>query len=316
VKTQLAALGATLAAGAIAIGATVSLHHSGTAHAPGASARIVKAAPVARPLPKEVTGVVSNNLAAFDAACGCEPNVAVHYARWDDNPDASRKLAISMTARGAAPLLEISPFSTSLKGIAAGKTDKWIREYATMIRDLKTPVLISFAPEANGGWYSWGSGHVQPADEVEAWRHVVSVFRQAGAGNARWVWIVNQLWPGSGDIRALWPGASYVDEVGIDGYFKKATDTFGSVFTPTIKAVRALAPGKPVLITETGASPKTNKSHAVSAIIQGVRQYGLKGFVWFDIDQSATPSNSHADWTLEHAPAALAGFKADTNSHR
>lgn len=315
-KTQIAALGATLAAAAIAVGATVSLHHSGSVHVPRerGPAATSTAQPVKRPLPANVTGVVSNDLAAFDSACGCHPNLAVHYARWGDIPDSSRKLVTAMSATGAAPMLEISPSKTSLSDITAGKTDKWIRSYATMVRDLKTPVFLSFAPEANGNWYSWGWDHSPPAEEVAAWRHVVSVFRQAGAANARWIWIVNQEWPGSGPLRQLWPGASYVDEIGIDGYFKTARDTFGSVFAPTIKDVRAVAPGKPVLITETGAAPRAGKERALAELARGVRRYKLNGFVWFDIDQGST-SQSHADWSLEHSPPALAAYKAEVSKH-
>lgn len=311
-KIQIAALGATLAAAAVAIGATVAVHDSDAVPVSGkpGPAATSTAQPVKRPLPANVTGVVSDNLAAFDAACGCRPNLAVHYARWGDLPDSSRKLVTAMSATGAAPMLEISPFKTSLSDITSGKTDPWIRSYAQMVRSLKTPVFLSFAPESNGNWYSWGWGHVQPSAEVAAWRHVVSVFRQAGAANARWIWIVNQVWRGSGPLPKLWPGASYVDEVGIDGYFKSAKDTFGSVFVPTIKDVHAAAPGKPVLITETGAAPQAGKERAISELTAGVRQYKLNGFVWFDIDQGAvTPS--HADWSLEHAPSALAAYKAE-----
>lgn len=313
-KTQIAAFGATLAAAAIAVGATVSLRHSDAVHVPGrpGPAATATGQPVKRPLPANVTGVVSNDLAAFDSACGCHPNLAVHYARWGDIPDSSRKLVTAMSATGAAPMLEISPSRASLSDITAGKTDTWIRSYAAMVRDLKTPVFLSFAPEANGNWYSWGWQHSRPSAEVAAWRHVVSVFRQVGAANARWIWIINQVWPGSGPLRPLWPGSSYVDEIGIDGYFRTARDTFGSVFAPTIKDVRAVAPGKPVLITETGAAPRAGKKRALAELAKGVRRYKLNGFVWFDIDQGST-SQSHADWSLEHSPSALAAYKAEVS---
>lgn len=312
-KTQIAAFGATLAAAAIAIGTVVSVHSADAVPVQSSRpASTASAAPVVRELPAHVTGVVSDNLAAFDSACGCRPNLAVHYARWGDTPDSSRKLAVAMSAKGASPLLEISPFSTPLSDIAAGKTDKWIRSYAAMVRSLKTQVFLSFAPEANGGWYSWGWGRVPPSAEIAAWRHVVSVFRQAGAANARWIWIVNQLWPGSGPLPRLWPGASWVDAIGIDGYFRDPGDTFSSAFVPTIKTVRALAPGKPVLITETGASPRAGKNRAVNALAAGVRRYKLNGFVWFDIDQGAV-TWSHDDWSLEHNPAALAAYRAHAN---
>lgn len=309
-KTQVAAFGATLAAAAVAIGATVAMHQPGAVKVP---ARTVHASPsssvpVARTFPDQVVGVVSNDLAAFDSACGCHPNVAVHYARWGDLPSSSRKLADAMSAEGASPMLEISPAGTTLSAIIAGRTDRWLRSYADMVRGLQTQVLLSFAPEANGNWYSWDYRHAPPSAEVAAWRHVVTVFRQEHATNARWVWIVNQVWSGSGPLRQLWPGAAYVDETGIDGYFRERGDTFESAFVPTIRAVRTLAPRKPVLITETGASPRAGKERAVNALTAGVDRYGLAGFVWFDIDQGAV-TWSHADWSLEHSPPALAAYR-------
>ena len=308
-KTQLIALGSTLAAVAVAVAATVSLH-SGAGH-PAPALGPAQAAPTGPVnIPAEIAGVVSDNLTAFDSTCGCHPNVAVHYARWGDPPASSRKLAAAMAAAGASPMLEISPTGTTLSAVTADRTDTWLRSYALMVRSLKISVLMSFAPEANGNWYPWGWTHVQPAAEVAAWRHVVTVFRQAGAANARWVWIVNQTWPGAGPLPKLWPGPAYVDMIGIDGYFRKASDTFGSVFVPTITAVRRFAPGTPLLVTETGASPQAGKARAVRELAGGARRYRLDGFVWFDIDQGPT-GPSHSDWSLEHAPAALAEYRQD-----
>jgi hypothetical protein len=58
-------------------------------------------------------------------------------------------------------------------------------------------------------------------------------------------------------------GAAWVDEVGIDGYYRLSTDTIASLFGPTFNAVGKFAPGKPVLIAETGAAPQPGKARAV-----------------------------------------------------
>lgn len=306
---RLTAIIATLIVAALAACGTVALRTGGTFRSP-----LAPSGPAARALPASITGIVSNNLAAFDAKCGCRPNVAVHYVRWGEDPPDSQKLASEMITSGASPMLEIAPYGTTLDAIIAGQDDRWLRSYAHMVRSLKSQVLLSFAPEANGNWYTWGWTHSQPSAEVAAWRHVVTLFRASGVDNAHWVWIINQLWPGSGPLPSLWPGARYVDEVGVDGYFRSPSATFTSVFVPTINAVHRLAPGKPVLITETGADPQAGKARAIAALTAGIRQYKLPGFVWFDINQG-NDLPSHADWSLDDTPSALAAYRNEANGH-
>ncbi len=71
----------------------------------------------------------------------------------------------------------------------------------------------------NATWYSWGYHHVPPATFVAAWRHVVTLFRDQGAGNVTWLWTINATLGSTGPIAAWWPGARYVTWVGIDGYY-------------------------------------------------------------------------------------------------
>jgi Glycosyl hydrolase family 26 len=309
--TRIAAVAVTLLAVALALFGTLTLRGATTSTLPAAP----PGAP-ARHLPATVAGIVSNNLTKFDAQCGCRPDTAVHYVRWGEDPAISQRLAAGMISDGASPLLEIAPFGRTLSAITAGHDDKWLRAYAIMVRSLKSQVLLSFAPESNGWWYSWGWPNVKPAAEVAAWRHVVTVFRSEDVRSARWVWIANQLWPGSGPLPQLWPGASYVDEVGIDGYFHKASDTFASVFGPTITAAHQFAPGKPVLITETGAAPQAGKLRVVHQLASGVVSYGLDGFVWFDINQGSQQGLGKADWSLSDDPAALAAYRAAVKEKR
>lgn len=270
-------------------------------------------------LPARIAGVVTGNLSAFDSACGCRPDMAVHYVRWGEDPATSQKLATGMLADGASPLLEIEPYGVSLAGIAAGSDDAWLLSYAAMVKSLKSQVMMSFAPEMNGNWYSWGYPKSTPAQFVAAWRHVVAVFRQAGAVNARWAWLVNFSYPGSTPLAELWPGSG-VSAVGIDGYFTAPSVTFAGRFGATIAAVRKLA-GVPVFIGETGAAAAAEKASALSQLTAGVSAYGLAGFVWFDIDQQdgrdpSAPSVNRNDWSIDADPAALAAFSAAARRYR
>jgi Glycosyl hydrolase family 26 len=257
--------------------------------------------------PAYTVGLVSNNLPAFDQSCGCAPNVSVKYIAIGATAP-SPVLPHQMLLNYATPLIELEPVSTPLSGIIAGEEDTWLTAYARMIKTEKAVIYMSFAPEANGYWYKWGWPNVQPATEVAAWRHVVAVFHNAGVTNVKWMWIVNTLWNKSGPLPLLWPGAAYVNEVGIDGYFRTAADTFDSVFAPTIKQLRQITT-KPLLISETAASTQAGQTRAVAALTEGIAQNKLSGFIWFDINQG-TGKLGHDNWSLTDTPAALAEYES------
>jgi mannan endo-1,4-beta-mannosidase len=162
--------------------------------------------------------------------------------------------------------------------------------------------VLSFGHEMNGNWYSWANHRTSPGEFVAAWRHVVTVFRAAGASNVTWMWTVNviQKTIGVPSPAAWWPGSSYVNWVGIDGYFIRASWKFAALFGPTIKAVRSLTLD-PVLISETGASPNAGKPAKIATLFAGIRAYGLLGLVWFDADK-------HRDWRLT-GTAAVSAFR-------
>ena len=262
-----------------------------------------------------VIGIVTDNLAAFHQRCRCHPDVVVHYIHWGEPPKTTELLADSIIASAATPMMELEPFNVSLPGIAKGRADGYLLHWANVVRNLHTHVLMSFEPESNGTWYSWGYTHVKPAAVIAAWRHVVQLFRHAGARNVTWVWITNVTYRGSGPITALWPGRQYVDEVGIDGYFQSARATFSSVFGPTLAMLRRIT-DKPALISETGADPTAGQSRVLGQLTAGVVEYGLAGFIWFDIDQAGKHGQGKANWSIDDNPPALGAYREISNTHK
>lgn len=203
-------------------------------------------------------------------------------------------------------MLELEPFGIPLTQIIAGGEDRWLTRYAKAVLGLKAPVILSFAPEANGSWYEWGFRHTPARVYVQAWRHVVTVFRKAGAGRIKWAWVINRGFLQGERLELLWPGRSYVNMLGIDGYFKDARDNFRRLFTPTIKDMRSLS-SDPILISETAGGPTAGKLRAVRQLVAGVAAYHLAGFVWFDIHQSG--DSTHQDWRIETNRPALAAYR-------
>ena len=150
--------------------------------------------------------------------------------------------------------------SASLRSLRGSMTPLF--SYAEAVRAYRHPVIMSFGHEMNGYWYSWGYRKTSPAVFVAAWRHIVKIFRVLGAQNVTWLWTVNIINDTHGGQiprpGQWWPGSSYVNWVGIDGYYLKPSWKFAPLFGPTIAAVRSVT-ADPILIAETGAVPAADQ---------------------------------------------------------
>jgi len=241
-----------------------------------------------------------SEVSRFAKAIGRGPNLVLYFSGWSV-PFQSR-FADEAWANGAIPAIQVDPDAISLADIAVGKYDGYVRSYAAAIRSYGHPVVIGFGHEMNGWWFSWGHRHTSPTVFVAAWRHIVNVFRQQGADNVTWLWTINIIDQRGGILAPgpWWPGSSYVTWVGIDGYYRRPSWTFASLFGPTIKAVRKLTLD-PILISETGAARAAGQPMKIANLFAGVRAYGLLGFVWFD-------AKKNWDWRLS-TPAAFAAFR-------
>ncbi len=245
----------------------------------------------------------------FAAAVGRQPDIVLAYSAWLEPFETG--FARALRAHGAEPLIQIEPGDAGLAAITSGRYDPYLRSYATQVREFGHPVILSFAPEANGNWYPWGWTQSSPAAWVAAWRHVVTVFRHQQASNITWLWTVNEGYAGSGPLRDYWPGAGYVSWAGIDGYYLDRSDTFARVFGPTITSIRKLT-RKPVLIAETAAGQAAGQARIIPGLFAGIRRRHLLGLVWFDQVQHA--GIHHQDWRLEGHRAAIAAFRRELAS--
>ena len=280
----------------------------------------LRSQPALTPVPRPATPLVGvyapgvpaswSPVAQFAAATGVKPGIVEYYSAWND--PFSTSFAQAAWDHGAYVLDQLQPRGVPLSSIAAGGSDAYLRSFADAVVAFGHPVILCFGHEMNGTWYSWGEGHTPPATFVAAWRHVVRVFRAAGAANVTWLWAVNTVEGASSSLSQWWPGAAWVNWTGVDGYYYRATDTFGSVFGSTIADIRAIS-GAPLLIAETAVGTTTDRESQIGALLAGVRAERLAGVVWFDQAQHA--GLYHQDWRLEDDPDALAAFTAAVSTY-
>jgi mannan endo-1,4-beta-mannosidase len=244
------------------------------------------------------------NVEEFAKAAGRQPNLVGYFSGWAE-PFATA-FADTVREHGSTPFVQIDPTGASVASIAAGDYDDYLRSYAEAVRSFGKPVVIGFGHEMNAPWYMWGYGHVKPATFVAAWRHLVTLFRQAGADNVTWLWTIQADEQGTGPINDWWPGPQYVTWVGIDGFYYSPADTFTRVFGPTISQVHGLT-GRPVLLSETAVGPGARQISNISKLFKGVAADHTLGLVWFDIKQDDGPY--HQNWRIEGNSEAQLEFR-------
>jgi mannan endo-1,4-beta-mannosidase len=240
----------------------------------------------------------------FATTIGREPNVVLYFSSWYEKFQAA--FAQKAYQHGASVDIDIDPYHVSVAAIAGGKYDAFLRSYAAAVKKFGHRVIISFGHEPNGKWYSWGYTHTRPAVWTAAWKHVVTVFRRAGATNVTWLWIIQQNGAGEGPIRDWWPGGSYVNWVGIDGYYETPGQTFRSMFVPTLTAIRKFT-AKPVFISETAVGQQAGRAAKIPGLFTGLRARHLLGLLWFD--KSQYQGVHHQAWRIEGHPAEAAAFR-------
>ena len=159
-------------------------------------------------------------LDSYASMVGRKPAIVMKYSNVTDPLLTAAEIA-NLEARGETPMVSWQLYKSawsgptiSLSDIGDGAYDSYLRHAADLARGLPFNVMIRFGHEMNGDWYGW-SGH--PSAYVDAWRHIVSVFRHEGAGNVKWVWSPN-VDQGNYPFAKYFPGDSWVDYVALDGY--------------------------------------------------------------------------------------------------
>ena len=242
---------------------------------------------------------------AFAASVGRKPDLIGQYVAWGTSFDP--QAVTTAWSYGAMYYLAWEPYDTSVQAIADGQSDRYITKFADAVRTLNLPIAISFGHEMNGNWYPWGTSQTSASAFVAAWRHIHNLFIQAGAGNVIWVWNPNIINPvPQVQLEPYWPGAAYVDWVGITGYFPASgPETFASLYGPTITEIKQFTT-KPVIIAETSVETGPSEIQATRSLVFGVKHRpNVLGFIWFDFNKDGV------DWQIESRPAVRAAMATD-----
>ncbi len=222
---------------------------------------------------------------------------------------------------GSIPLISWEPWdytqgihqpAFSLQNIIERNFDSYITRWAQASKAWGHPYFLRFAHEMNANWYPWSelTNGNKPGQYIRAYRHVHDIFAAQGVTNVTWVWSPNVEYPGSLPLAGLYPGNSYVDWIGIDGYNWSTIQghhwqSFSQVFQQTYNDILGMSPGKPLMIAET-ASAESGGDKAgwiTDALLTQLPAFfpEVKAIVWFN-------ENKETDWRVESSHTAQAAF--------
>ena len=241
----------------------------------------------------------------FAHAVGRQPNLVSYYSGWGE--EFQKAFAATAASHGATTIVQVDPTNISMANIAAGTYDSYLTSFADEVAVFGHLVIISFGHEMNGSWETWGYRRTPPAAFIAAWRHIVTLFRQQGADNVKWLWQVNSSSSQTGPVRDWWPGSRYVSWVGVSGYYYLPGDTFDNVFNPVVTSIRQFTQD-PLLIAETAVGPQAGQSRGIKDLFAGLRMQHDLGLVWFD-QHSDGGLYKGENWRLEGNRVALAAFR-------
>ncbi|MFA5891766.1 MAG: glycosyl hydrolase [Actinomycetota bacterium] len=251
----------------------------------------------------------------FETTIGRRLRINHHYYGWTQQiPTGLEKTDIS---NGRIPL--ISWQGTNLNQINSGQYDTMIKARARALKALGRKVFLRWGWEMNGDWYAWDGSHNNssgttngPAKYRAAWKRIWNLFRGQGVTNVVWVWSPNHASVPAASWNhwsKYYPGDTYVDWVGIDGYnfgntrsWSKWT-TFRSIFTPVY---RTYASRKPIMIGETSTTEAGgDKAVWIAQARSVMKQYfpSVAALMWFHVPKEE-------DWRVNTSSRSLKTYRA------
>ncbi len=257
-------------------------------------------------------------VAAVTDLVGVRPTVNLFFEDFTAIPPIAALDAV--VASGAEPVVTWEPWrhlggddydwgAFTMSSIVAGAHDDYLYRWADELVAWGGIVYLRFAHEPNGDWYPWSpAGGTSPELYIAAWRHVHDLFASKNATNVKWVWAPNVPLSDDAPLSRWYPGDTYVDVLGIDGYNWGAVPGHrwtppAELFADSFAQLRNLSSEKPILVTEVGsAEAGGSKADWIADLVTYLDDADdVTGFVWFDHDKEA-------DWRLGSTAAAGAAM--------
>jgi beta-mannanase len=273
------------------------------------------------PLPQMALGVATpggfNGFLDYTRLVSRKPALALMGYKPMNSPFNAAELN-AYTDLNVVPMLSTNnPPGLYDRQIAQGAVDSALHRYAKAAAAWGKPLFWRIDWEMNGNWYPQHSvgQYNSSQDYIAMWRHIVTIFRQEEANQVKFVYSPNTLCAHAcSDFGLMYPGNAYVDWVALDGYnwgtFRtdSSWESFLDLFGKSSARLLQVAPGKPMMIAETGSAEQGGDKAAwiTSAFRAKILTSFpmLKAIIWFDFKKESEP-----DWRVNSSDTALQAYK-------
>lgn len=177
----------------------------------------------------------------------------------------------SAQSAGVIPSVSWEPKSTTvgadpnaykLNRIIAGDHDVYLQSVASHLISSGSPtVAVHLFPGANNISNPWSEkSNGNNGKYVEAWVHVVDMFKAKGVKNVEWIWSVDAPVSVADDMGKYYPGSAYVTATSLNvSAFTSAGNPSASspeaLMGLSLNALNTLAPDKKIIVVQSDTSP-------------------------------------------------------------
>lgn len=201
-----------------------------------------------------------------------------------------------------------------LKSISSGLYDSYLKKWAKDAKAEKVTILIRLGHEMNDPYrYPWGPQNNEPQDFIDAWKHVVELFRKEQVDNVLWVWAPHLAY---GKFRDFYPGDGYVDWIatGTLNYGTVAPWsqwwTFDEIFAKYYEELATYH--KPIMLAEFGSlavGGDRAKWYAEALYDFPTKYPAVKALIFFHNRKDATTTFQALNWYIKDEPAVAKAIK-------
>ncbi len=209
---------------------------------------------------------------------------------------------------GRLPLITWQSRDISLQDINAGVHDSYIRSWARGVKSARDIVYLRPFPEMNGDWVSWNGN---PEALIIAWKHIVTIFREEGANNVRWVWspnVTDEPKIPENRMELYYPGDDVVDVLALDGFnwgtvrSYTAWKEFETIFADPYSRITALGE-QPVWLAEIASTEHGgDKAAWIKSMLESTAFPRVDALIWFN-------EFKETDWRIESSDDSLEAFR-------
>jgi hypothetical protein len=232
-------------------------------------------------------------------------------------------------------LLSWEPRGIRFTDVTTGQEDAYLQRVANSMLAFPNDIYVRPWPEMNANWSSWQpttdgekTEGGTPAQFVAAWRYLVNYFRSRGVTNLKFVFNPDASNSNNNSaISSIWPGASYVDVLGIDGYnwgndtVGESWRSFDTIFSPMYGLLTRLDATHPVWICETASKEPREEDALLYPSQSAPADPGNSKGTWIDqmLDSSAFPrvqavvwfnKKKERDWPITSSSDALGAIQS------